>query len=89
MAINWNCTKEETLLIGKIADRAIEMGLNRDKLEVLMDVTAVHINDCKLDLHRFLETDDFNFAHDITGIRRHIDTRNGKLKGCFLPRFAK
>lgn len=89
MAINWNCTKEETLLIGKIADRAIEMGLNRDKLEVLMDVTAVHINDCKLDLQRFLEADDFNFAHDITGIRRHIDTSNGKLKNCFLPRFAK
>lgn len=89
MAINWNCTKEEDVLIGKIAKRAVEMGLSVDKLEVNMDVTAVHMNDCKLDLQRFLEADDFNFAHDITGIRSNIDTTNGKLRNCFLPRFAK
>lgn len=89
MTINWNSTKEENVLIGKIAERAIEMGLNIDKIEVMMDITAVHLNDCKLDLKRLLEADDFNFAHDVNGIRGCVDVNTGKLTSGFLPRFAK
>lgn len=89
MAINWTSTKEEKVLIGKIANRAIEMGLNNDRLEVMMDITAVHLNDCKLDLKRLLDADDFNFAHDVNGIRGCVDVNTGKLTRGFLPRFAK
>ena len=89
MTINWNSTKEESVLIGKIAERAIEMGLNIDKTEVMMDITAVHLNDCKLDLKRLLEADDLNFAHDVNGIRGRVDVNTGKLTRGFLPRFAK
>ena len=89
MAIKWNSTKEEKVLIGKIANRAIEMGLNNDRLEVMMDITAVHLNDCKLDLKRLLDADDFSFAHDVTGIRGRVDVNTGKLTRKFLPKFAK
>ncbi len=88
MDIRWNCTKEEDVLIGKIAKRAIEMGLNNDRVEVMMDITAVHLNDCNMDLSRLLEADDFNFAHDVNGIRGHIDVNTGKLTRGFLPRFS-
>lgn len=87
--INWNSTKEEDVLIGRIAERAIEMGLNDDRVEVMMDITAVHLNDCKLDLKRLLDADDFNFAHDVNGIRGHIDVNTGKLTMGFLPRTAR
>lgn len=86
--INWNCTGEEWGLIIGIAKRAIDMGLNSDTIEVQMDIAAVHLNNCKLDLGKLLEADNFNFAHDVSGIRRHIDTNTGKLKNGFLPRFS-
>jgi len=33
--------------------------------------------------------DDFNFAHDVFGIRRNIDRSTGKITGTFWPRYAK
>jgi hypothetical protein len=54
-----------------------------------MDITACHLNGCKLDLAKLLAADDFNFAHDVLGIRRHIDRETGQLMNCFRPRFAK
>lgn len=88
--INWDTTKEEGDLIRRISDRASSLDLTNDQLEVQMDVAAVHLNDTELDLQRLLEEfDDFNFAHDICGIRVHIDTETGKLRHGFLPRCAK
>lgn len=88
--INWKTTKEDGGLIRQISARAAALDLNNDQGEVQMDITAVHLNDVELDLRRLLEEfDDFNFAHDICGIRRHIDTNTGKLKRGFLPRCSK
>lgn len=42
-----------------------------------------------LDAAALLAADDENFAHDILGIRRHMNRRTGELEGCFVPRFAK
>lgn len=36
-----------------------------------------------------LPADDFNFAHDVAGIRRRINRTTGKLENYFLPRFAQ
>ena len=88
--INWNVTKEDGILIRRISDRASALDLNSDQLEVQMDITAVHLNDRELDLRRLLEDfDDFSFAHDINGIRGHLDVETGKLQRGFLPRCAK
>jgi len=58
-------------------------------LEAQMDVTACHVNGCPLKLQELLEADDFNFSHDIFGIRRHLNRETGQLENCFLPRFAR
>lgn len=84
--INWNTTKKDTELITKIAQRAVKLNPDYDYMNASMDVTAVHLNDCKLDLKKLLGFDDFNFAHDVFGINRHIDRETGKLINCFLPR---
>lgn len=84
--INWNTTKKDTELITKIAQRAVRVNSDYDFMDASMDVTAVHLNDCKLDLKKLLGFDDFNFAHDVFGINRHLDRETGKLMNCFLPR---
>lgn len=87
--IKWDVTKDELIIIEKIAKRALELELNDDSQCVMMDIQAVHCNDVKLDLQKLLDADNFNFAHDVCGIRRHIDTSTGKLTKCFLPRCTK
>lgn len=88
--INWKLKKEDIPMVDSIAARAVQLCINEDKVEVMMDVTAVHLNDVELDLDKLLnEFDDFNFAHDINGIRGHIDVNTGKLRRCFLPRCAR
>jgi len=57
-----------------------------DPMSLHMDITACHLNGCPLKLQKLLEADDFNFAHDVFGIQRHINRRTGKLEDCFLPR---
>lgn len=86
-------TKHEARTISKIAQRAVAMALRADfdylLLDADMDITAVHVNVCPLKLEELLAADDFNFAHDVFGIRRHLDRETGELGGCFVPRFAR
>lgn len=56
--------------------------------DIMMDVTSTHLNGNPLRLEALLEADDFNFAHDIYGIRRHLDRTTGQLKDFFSPRFS-
>jgi hypothetical protein len=56
---------------------------------VQMDLAACHCNGCPLQLTELLDADDFNFSHDIFGIRRHLNRTTGKLDDRFLPRFAR
>lgn len=96
--INFIVSKTDAELIEKIADIAISrLPIARlGRLTVVMDLTACHANGCPLDLERFLASADpstperhFNFAHDILGIINNLDRTTGKLKNCFMPRFAK
>lgn len=78
--------------ICKIADRARSLealhGIGvRDKMSWVMDIEAAH-KACPLKLETLLASDDFNFAHDVFGIARHLDRDTGELTGCFLPRFS-
>lgn len=63
-------------------------GIKFDRLSCEMDLCATHANGCPMDFDRLAAADDFNVAHDVFGIERHIDRRTGKLTGFFLPRFA-
>ena len=81
---------EESRLIMKIVNRGWEtMKKNyKAKIDMIMDIDATH-KCCSLKLQELLDTDDFNFYHDLVGIRQHINRNTGKLEDCFLPRFAK
>lgn len=90
--ISFHVTKGEYRAINNIAQRAHAMaqaaGVDYPVLEAHMDVTACHANGCPLKLSELAAADDFNFAHDVFGIRRHINRETGQLENCFLPRFA-
>ena len=86
-------TKEEVIIISKIANRAVkeyaEAGVKLSHLNTMMDIAACHSNGCPLRLQELLEADSFSFAHDITGIYNHINRETGELEDCFLPRFSQ
>lgn len=84
--ISWDCKKEDYELISKIANRAIKEYKAIIKMDLNMDITAVHCNGNKMDLEKLLNADDFNFFHDIFGIMKNIDRKTGKLTNHFLPR---
>ena len=81
-------SKEEMLLIHEIAKRACRSLKNRLLIDIDMNITATHLNGNPLKLKELLDTDDYNFLHDIIGIENHIDRETGKLQNCFLPRYS-
>ena len=86
-------SKEEAILISKIAARAVQAAAANKfiykHMDADMDITACHCNGCPLRLKELLEADALNFTHDVFGIRRHIDRETGKLGDCFTPRYAE
>lgn len=88
--LSWDVSRRDFRLIQDIVCRAI-MAFDldaSDKNDLVMDITAVHRNIMPLRLADLLDADAFNFAHDIGGIRRHLNRQTGELGGCFVPRFA-
>lgn len=86
--IKFDTSKTETRFISKIVDRALSYFPDCDSQTIFMDITACHANGCELKLEELLAFPEFDFKHDICGINRHIDRKNGQLKNCFLPRCA-
>lgn len=88
--LKWKATKLEYGLVSAIAKRALVLQpkLCKDVVTTEMDVLACHLNGCPLKLEAMLKADDFNFMHDVWGIRQHLDRETGELKDCFLPRFS-
>jgi len=84
-------SRHEASIIRKIATRAVAMsakaGHKWELSDAVMDLTCAH-NDCGLRLDELLAADDFNFAHDVFGINRHLDHETLELKDHFRPRFA-
>ena len=88
--IRFNVPHQDALAIDAIVDRARRTNtIPTTALTLHMDLTAVHANGTPLDLPKLLAADEFNFAHDINGITRHLDRNTGKLLHFFLPRCAK
>jgi hypothetical protein len=92
---SFECLPSERDVARKIADRAMaDLGIARRNdpftlIDVLMDVVATHCNGNPLRLEALLAADDFNFAHDILGIRTHLNRETGKLEDHFRPRFSQ
>ena len=93
MGIRFDASKEDFAVIERIAARAVKManggGWHYPERDAQMDLTACHRNGTPLLLTDLLASDDFNFGHDVFGIRRHLDRTTGKLLSHFQPRFAK
>lgn len=91
--IEFRVSPEEQDIISKITQRAMTLakkhGVQYEWLTGDMDLCACHCNGNPLDLQRLLDADDSNFAHDVFGIRRHINRDTGELENCFVPRFSK
>lgn len=84
--------REEIRTITAIASRAVKMavqyGVDYPMMDAHMDLTFAH-KECPLRLEELLAADDANFAHDVFGIRRHLNRETLKIEDCFLPRFAR
>lgn len=93
MTIRFDVTKKELAIIDKIVGRsgkaAQEAGWIYEPVGACMDITVCHRNGTPLRLADLLAADDFNFSHDVFGIRRHLDRTTGKLMNHFHPRYAK
>lgn len=88
--------KIDTAALTRVLERAmkIEGGPHngsfwRDRTECMMDLMAAR--DCvpSMDIGALADFPDFDFVHDVLGIRRHMDRETAKLGGCFLPRCAR
>ena len=91
--ISFKASKREFEAIDAIAQRAValavKLGVQYSIQEAMMDITATHANGNPLRLFDLAAADEFNFGHDVFGIRRHIDRTTGKLGDCFVPRFSE
>jgi len=92
MIINWSRNKATIEVEAAIARRALNAAAKLDirysQMDAVMDIDACHSNGNPLKLRELLEADDSNFAHDVFGIRAHIDRSTGKLNDCFIPRYS-
>lgn len=90
--ITWTNDRATMVIEAEIARRAVKMakglGLKYDQMTAVMDIDACHSNGNPLKLQELLAADDFNFGHDVFGIRRHIDRTTGQLQNCFVPRYS-
>lgn len=78
-------------LILEIADRALGMAranrLQIEKLELVMDLDYAD-QFIPLNLRDLASAPDSDFAHDVFGIRRHLNRQTKKLEGYFMPRYT-
>lgn len=98
--ISFDVSSEEFKVIQQIVARAktihaefIQQAMPFDDISLEMDLCACIAQGQPLRLQELLVADDFNFVHDVFGIRKYMD-RNpksptaGKLTAFFVPRYA-
>lgn len=87
-AVSFDVSATDGQLINQIVLRATSLLGGFEKLELSMDLTAVHANGNPLRLMDLLTASQFDFCHDITGIQKHLNRNTGKLENFFTPRFS-
>lgn len=85
-------TKTETdldLLVA-IAERYEEMvyGWPDERITTIMDLQVTANEFPEANFNVLLNFPDGDFAHDIFGIKRHVNRPEMKIEGCFVPRFV-
>lgn len=84
--------RDDLDLIAKIAERAEGLyrrfGINDKRLTIIMDIDNAH-SQYPLDLEGLLVAAEGDFAHDIGGIRKHMNRTTGKLEDAFVPRYHR
>jgi len=90
---SFDVSPDDADIIHDIVSRAMKMatkigGFHYPRMDCEMDLMACHASGNPLRLADLLRADDGNFAHDIFGIREHLDRETGKLGRCFVPRFT-
>lgn len=86
---NFNLSQEENTLVLKIERRIRRIWPDENSMWRVMDIVAVHNHTCRLRLTALLNADDFNFAHDVMGIAKHLDRESITLKHGFWPRYSE
>lgn len=91
--VSFTVSKREREAIVEIARRAKSIALKHggdySMMDAEMDVTATHSNGNPLRLFDLMAADDFNFTHDVFGIRRHLNRETGQLEDFFRPRYSE
>ena len=90
--IDWNrISKFEFGLIDRIVKRALPLyeqaGIADNMLTISMDLAAAHLF-IPIALDELVAAPEGDFAHDVFGIRRHINRVTLELEDCFWPRYA-
>jgi len=85
-AIRMTPDDEHSLI--EIADRARLLGVQRDRIDLMMDLQVAH-STCPLELYDLADANQGDFLHDICGIVANLNRETGELENCFVPRFAK
>ncbi|NDV27741.1 hypothetical protein [Desulfovibrio sp. JC010] len=94
MEFNWDLNEEEKALVNLIVDRAVDLCAEHeievgDRVELTMDITTTHNHACKLDLEKFLNAEDMDFAHDLMLITNTLNRNTGQLENGAIPRCVK
>lgn len=81
-------TPDEWALVRAITARAeaADLILHGDAADLTLDLLAVHYH-TPLRLEGMATAREFDFAHDVIEIQRHLDRVTGRLRQCFLPRY--
>lgn len=92
--VSFTVSTTDRAIIKQIVDRAVALAKKNgaivfDSQSIKMDITATHANGNPLRLQDLLVAPDFDFAHDIYGIHRHLNRKTGKLMNCFSPRCSE
>ena len=89
--LNFKVAPSDFALIYAISKRALALLKEHDStkahIEMEMDLEAVH-NYCPLRLAELLGTNDFDFVHEIVGIRENFYRKTCYFQNGFWPRFA-
>ena len=81
-----DCTSETFSLIERIIARAeSEQAILRGRISLLCALSCLYAN-YDADLQALLDSEDYDFVHDISGIQRHMDLETGRLTDEFVPR---
>lgn len=95
MTVSFKISDHDHQLIERITNRAMAIyaamgvaGKMNNRINIKMDITACHASGTPLRLEALADADNFNFAHDVFGIRDHLDRDTGELTDCFCPRYA-